>query len=69
MFTLLLGENRDYNEIDFNSGPRVAYQSLIDQEVLRKDERQFLLVEELDELFHRIKGYERQKRGILAKVC
>ena len=69
LFTLLLGENRAYDEIDFNSGPKVAYQLLIDQEVLRKDESQFLLVEKLDELFHRIKGYQRHKPGILTKVC
>ena len=60
-FIVLLG--------DFDSGPKVAYQSLIEQKVLMNDENQYLLIEKLDELFHRIKGYHPHKPGVLSKVC
>jgi len=52
---------------DFDSGPKVAYQSLIEQKVLMNDENQYLLIEKLDELFHRIKGYHPHKPGVLSK--
>ena len=47
----------------------MVYQSLIDLELLRNDDNQYLLIGKLDELFQRIKGYYPRKPGVISKVC
>lgn len=67
-FDLISGLGRMYDGMDLENGPIAAYQSLIEKELLRKDEYQSSLVKKLDELHQRINGYQPSKAGFFGKV-
>ena len=63
-----LGDSDEDHHIDLQNGPRVAYESMIDLNILRKDQHQVLLVNKLEELYQRIKNHEPYKPSFFGKV-
>ncbi|XP_065057788.1 AFG1-like ATPase [Rhopilema esculentum] len=62
------GDNDEDHHIDLHNGPRVAYESMIDLNILRKDQHQVLLVNKLEELYQRIKNHEPYKPSFVGKL-
>ena len=63
-----LGDSDEDHHIDLQNGPGVAYESMIDLHILRKDQHQVLLVNKLEELYQRIKNHEPYKPSFVGKV-
>lgn len=65
----LQAKKEENDKVDLANGPKAAYQSMTELDLLKRDQHQVLLVEKLQELFNRIRGYQPYKPGFFEKVC